>query len=388
MKNRAAGQRDPLESLVTKFSFAFVSLPNLYSMAKTGRKNLRILRDLNRVRKDLKSKKGGGGGRTLSRRNASVVLAQGVGAVPKKNFGTRMSGRMPSRRSGCGSLVAMKRALDARIPRTLGLPRAVGPYTVIRTTVLHTSSAEFIMFCPFQESDFAPNSAAGPLSWVDICGIEDVVGSNDITAPDNTRPIRMPMLGLGAACEVVPAALTVQVLNPNSLQNAEGVFAMARVNQQLSLGNSPAGLTWREMGARVISFYSPRLLSGGKLAIRGVKCSAYPLDMSEYSQFAPVKAWPAQPFHWNLQTSNGGFRPAALSPIVFVQENAIAQTIEFLVTIEWRVRFDPGNPATASHTYHDTLPDEAWNGLIKSVSNAGSGVEELSEDVATLGGAI
>jgi hypothetical protein len=193
----------------------------------------------------------------------------------------------------------------------------------------------------------------------------------------------MPMLGLGEACEVVPASMTVQVMNPASLQSADGVFAMARVNQQLSLGGSPAGLTYREMAARVISFYSPRMLTGGKLAIRGVKCSAYPLDMNEYATFAPVHQSSG-----NSGWDSNGLRPAALSPIVFVQENAVPKQLEFMITIEWRVRFDPGNPATASHTYHETLSDEAWSGLIKSVSNAGSGVEELSEDVATLGGAI
>jgi len=193
----------------------------------------------------------------------------------------------------------------------------------------------------------------------------------------------MPMLGLGKACELVPAAMTVQVMNPASLQSADGVFAMARVNQQLSLGGSPAGLTYREMAARVISFYSPRMLTGGKLAIRGVKCSAYPLDMNEYATFAPVN-----PLSGDFTWDSTAIRPAALSPIVFCQENVAPKQLEFMITIEWRVRFDPGNPATASHTFHESLSDEAWNGLIKSVSNAGSGVEELSEDVATLGGAI
>jgi hypothetical protein len=330
---------------------------------------------LKRVKKDLKAKHTNGGGRKLTRQNASVVLAQGAVAVPKRNFGTKSVRRKGS------SMMSLKRCLDARVPRTLGLPRAVGPYTVIRTTALHTSSSEFILFCPFMADPFFGGSTTP--TWKDWCGIEDVAGASDISGTGNTRPIRMPMLGLGDACEVVPASLTVQVMNPASLQSADGVFAMARVNQQLCLGASPAGLTYREMAARVISFYSPRMLTGGKLAIRGVKCSAYPLDMNEYATFAPVQQSSGE-FAWDIK----GLRPAALSPIVFCQENAVPKQLEFMVTIEWRVRFDPGNPATASHTYHETLSDEAWSGLIKSVSNAGSGVEELAEDVATLGGAI
>lgn len=171
-------------------------------------------------------------------------------------------------------------------------------------------------------------------------------------------------------------------MNPSSVQDAKGVFAMARVNQQLCLGSSPAGLTYEEMAARVISFYSPRMMTGGKLALRGVKCSSYPLDMGEYSNFSPIyKA--SGPFGWSNIV-----RPSALAPIVFVQENNPPQTLEFMITIEWRVRFDPGNPATASHTHHDTLGDDAWNTVVKAMSEVGSGVEELAEETATLGGAV
>ena len=126
------------------------------------------------------------------------------------------------------------------------------------------------------------------------------------------------------------------------------------------------------------------MLTGGKLALRGVKCSSYPLDMSEYSHFAPMLHFGGEAFAW----STNALRPAALAPIVFVQENAQPKTMQFLVTMEWRVRFDPANPATASHTYHETLPDECWNGVVKAASNAGHGVEELGEDAATLGGTV
>ena len=213
---------------------------------------------LRKVRKNMK-KKTKKGGRGFTRRNATVVLAQGAIAVPKKNFGT----------NGCPkSIPSLIKCMDARVPRTLGLPRAVGPYTVVRTTRLHQTSASFVLFCPFYTT----------LSnrWFNWCGIEDVAASQDVTFTNNTQTINMPMSGLAEACEVVPAAMTVQVMNPASLQTADGVFAMARVNQQLALGNTPAGVTYDEMASRVVSFYSPRMLTGGKLALRGVKCNAYP----------------------------------------------------------------------------------------------------------------
>lgn len=321
---------------------------------------------LAKVRKDLVKKKRTNG-KPLARRNATVVLAQGALAVPRKNFGSKMEGRK--------NVSALVRCLDARVPRTLGLPRAVGPYTVIRTTRLHASAANFVMFNPFM------NTTGGNDRWLNWCGIESVVSSDPILGTHNTAPINMPMLGLDAACEVVPAALTVQVMNPSSLQSADGVFAMARVNQSLSMGRSGT-ISYDELASRFVSFYTPRLLTGGKLALRGVKCSAYPLDMTEYAAFLPVRQDITLPFTWNEN-----IKPSALTPIVFVQNNAIPQILEFMITIEWRVRFDPGNPATASHSFHNTLADECWNDVIRAASSTGHGVEELAEVVAD-GGAL
>lgn len=302
------------------------------------------------------------------RSRAVNVLAQGAVGAPRRNFGTRMN-KGPS-------LASFRQCLDARIPRTIGLPRAVGPYTVIRTTRLVSTSAKFVMFCPFMD---VPGTFGH--KWFNWCGIESIDGAQDISGGINTRPISIPLTELGPASEVVPAAMTVQVMNPAALQHAFGVFAMARVNQQLQLGDSPAGLTYNEMANRVISFYSPRILTGGKLAVRGVKCDAYPLNMAEYANFAPVRELSSD-FDWDFKKV-----PCALSPIVFIQQNdaGLSPPIDFMVTIEWRVRFDPINPATASHTYHDVTPDNTWNSLLKHMSSDFEPVEEIAEAVANIG---
>ena len=98
-------------------------------------KSIKAARVLNKVRKDLKLKKSGGKAKPMTRGNATIVLAQGALGVPKRNFGTKK--QKPGK-----SIATMVKCLDARVPRTLGLPRAVGPYTVIRTTKLHQSSAD------------------------------------------------------------------------------------------------------------------------------------------------------------------------------------------------------------------------------------------------------
>lgn len=316
---------------------------------------------LKRVKKDLKVKKN----RKPKRAQATVVLAQGTAALPRSSFGSRVHTRKPN----TASLV---KCLDARLPSTLGLPRAVGPYTVVRTSTILTSSARFLLFAPFT------NEANSGKTWMNWCGVEDIDANEPINAANNMKPLLMPMEDLGPAAEVVPAALTVQVMNPASLQNASGMFAMGRVNQQLQLGGNTK--TWHSMKDKIISFFSLRMMSGGKLALRGVKCNAAPLNMSEYSDFAAVSTTDGSTNTWSQ------FRqPSALTPIVFLHTNVATTTMEFMVTIEWRVRFDPGNPASASHTHHDTLSDEAWNEVSRAMANAGHGVEELSEEVSEAG---
>jgi len=332
---------------------------------KNGKRTVGARKVLAKVRKDLKLKIKRP--RANMRRNAANVLTQGVGAVTRRAFGTKQT-------KGTNTRMLMK-CLDARIPRTLGLPRAVGPYTVIRTTVLHKSSSDFIMFAPFKDY--------GTEKWFSWCGIEAVVPEHDVTHLSNTLIVRMPMHALGSACEAVPAGLTVQVMNPASLQNADGIFAMTRVNQQMAIGDSPAGVTWRELAGRVTANYFPRLLSGGKLAIKGVKCDSYPLDMTEYSDFMQISD-----ITGHQTTMNRFIRPAALAPIIFVQNNEMPKTIEFLVTMEWRVRFDPGNPATSSHSFHNTLPDEAWNRVISAMSSMGHGVVDLGDDIVDAGALV
>lgn len=331
-------------------------------MAKAPSKP-KLKKTLRKVRKDVGLKRSA----KVSKKDATIVLAQGVTAPPKKNFGSKATGRSPSIRE-------CVECLDARVPRTIGLPRAVGPYTVMRTTRLIGSDADMLIFCPFLNSIASGHAEA---RWNDWCGVASVNGALNVTDPGNTLPINMPMSYLGPACEVVPAALTVQVMNPSALQSADGIFAMGRVNQQLDLSTSFA--TWNEMKARFISFYSPRLLSAGKLSLRGVKCDSYPLDMSEYSSFRNIENL-SGPVHW---VSN--LKPAALAPIVFIQNNTTRVEIQFMVTIEWRVRFDPGNPATSSHVQHDTTSDSVWNSVIRTMSAVGHGVEELAEGVSAVG---
>jgi len=310
------------------------------------------------------------------------LLYQGVAATARKNFGTKSAA--PNKTGFLrNKITQLITALDAKIPRTLGLPRAVGPYTVIRTnTVVSPGAGEnFLLFSPLLFNSGVSDSTWRDAQWLSAVGLaQKGAGGDAVGNPNGIRTLTNPIGVLGEATDLVPASLTVQVVNSKPLEQASGTYFMGRVNQMFDYGGSTT-TTWDDLRYRFISYFSPRMLAGGKLALRGVQCSAYPLDMTEYSSFREANS--AVLTTWNDRLST-----ASLSPIIFVSnQDMVADSVQFLVTIEWRVRFDPLNPAVASHQHHDTLADEAWNGLVKVASGMGHGVEEIAEGVAA-GGAI
>jgi len=317
----------------------------------------RAKRDLKKVKKDLGKVKGSKG-RVLGR-----VLMQGTAAAPKKPWGGKSK----------KGKVNVRTALNATLPTHLGLPRAIGDYAVIRTTALLSSTRKFNLFCPMLRmgAEYQSNQ------WYAACGLGSINSSQAVNHALNTDMYAMPLSGLNGAASAVPAALTVQVMNPQALQTTTGIFAMGRANTPFIVGGETR--TYDTLATEFISFCSPRLLSAAKLALRGVQCSGYPLNMNEYSEFEPFHDAIASPFGWD----NANPHPAALTPIIFIGDGST--TINFLVTIEWRVRFDPTNPAIAAHTFHDVVPDSVYNDLLKGMSAMGHGVEDIAEGVAAAG---
>jgi hypothetical protein len=189
----------------------------------------------------------------------------------------------------------------------------------------------------------------------------------------------MPVSELGEASEVCPASMTVQCMNGKNLQNADGIFFATRINQQLELGMSTK--TWGELRSQIISYFSPRILASTKLALRGVTSHSYPLNMNEYSEFLPRS-------NLIFTQLDRAERPSALAPIVFIRDTDSTETttdLSFLITMEWRTRFDPLNPAAASHTYHEVTSDNTWNNVIKSASAEGHGIIDTVEDISLMG---
>lgn len=284
----------------------------------------------------------GGRRRQQARARADRQLAQGTGRAVRMPF-----------------LVAPRaislRGWDAFDPCHLPLPRATGPYAVVRTSALIDSSAKYIQFGAFKRNDFD--------GWSNVVAIEDVVSGTAINGLNNARYHTVPAPGgtaLGATLSVVPAAISVQLMNPQALQSTSGIIAGATCHTQLDINNRIE--TWDDLSTEFISFFRPRLMSAGKLALRGVQVNSFPLNMSAIADFRRFEYTAGS----GVFTLDGDeIAPEGWSPIVFINQNGVG--LQYLVSVEWRVRFDIGNPAVASHAHHGVTPDGQWNNLILSL---------------------
>ena len=295
------------------------------------------------------------------RSNATRVLAQGVGAVTRRPFGG-------------GSYGTDLRVWDAKLPMHLPLPRAVGPYTVIRTTRRVQLSARVAIFGCYRYG----------AEWTDVCATADVDASGSIAGTNNTHGYVMPMSGLGSAATVCPAAFSVQIMNPEALQDTKGIVYMGTMNTSAKIGGRAE--SYDDYANKFIQFQNPRLTSAGKLALKGVQIDSYPLNMDAISTFTPLNHRDVRnAFTWTASMPE----PAGWAPIVVCNPNQPhGPDLEFLVTTEWRVRFDLDNPASSGHTQHPTAPDSLWDRLTRSASSRGHNVRDISDTLSDVGSTV
>eukprot|EP00959_Pyramimonas_sp_CCMP1952_P399469 8369809-Pyramimonas_sp.AAC.1 len=77
------------------------------------------------------------------------------------------------------------------------------------------------------------------------------------------------------------------------------------------------------MGTEFISFMRPRLMSAGKLSLRGVQADPYPLNMNSVSSFRPFSQRPAGNFTWS---GSSRLSPEGWAPIVVVNQGGSLET--------------------------------------------------------------
>ena len=320
-----------------------------------------------RVKKKEKSKSGGG------RARADKQLAQGTGKTVTQAFGSR---------NGSAGLAGW----DAFSPFHLALPRSVAPYTVVRTTALFTSSERINIIGTFA----ATNSTDRKDLWTNVGLVTSNISTLAINAANNTRFRTVPFPGnsiAGSGITATPAAISVQVMNPNPLQTTAGIVAGAVCPAQLDLRGRLE--TWDDFGTEFISYMRPRLMSAGKLALRGIQADSYPLNMSSLSDFRSIHNIPDGFVTWD--SSSTSIFPEGFAPIVIINQGTFGEThleLNLLVTVEWRVRFDIGNPAVSSHSHHGVTSDNYWDQLIRTAVDRGHGIMDIVERVASAGQAL
>lgn len=312
-------------------------------------------------------------------------IKQGVGYVTNAPFPRSKSSKDRTKKRGSA---IVKNALNAMHPCHLALPRAVGGYTIIRTTDIVNTNNEAILFGTFKGTAAQFTETA----WMDCIGVRnpnfgmtkpigDTEGAGNAFFIESTALAESSLNG----ARMVPAAITVQVMGYSSLQNAAGIVYIGRSKTVLDLMGD--NRTWEQVMKELVAYSAPRLCSAGKLSLRGVQVNAIPNNLSVLSDFVPRRLSANGQQVWN--EISVAHEVAALmdfegfGPIFIYNPDGVA--LRCLVTVEWRMRFDPLNPAYAGHTVHKPASESTWSQVISSAESMGHGVVDIADVVADAG---
>jgi hypothetical protein len=309
---------------------------------------------------------------TRKRFTRGAPVIQGVGQSALVPFG-----------SAPISVRQASEGLNALHPRHLALPRPIAPYTVLRYTSTHSVNAAVSLWGPMLSSSTTTRGGPGTdAGWSNVIGLGDVDAAMAISGSSNTFAYLGP--SITGNISLVPSAFTIQVMNPEALQETTGIMYIGRCMTRLDLRGNTG--TWVDLSNDLISFQAPRLLAAAKLAFKGVHVDAIVADMNELSNFSTVTSNTGGSFTWDGNASGnrsnvfGGFLP-----IYVLNPDGVGLRIQ--VTVEYRARFDPFSPAVASHQYHKPAPLSVWDRAVSTMQSIGHGVREISDVVATAGSA-
>lgn len=256
----------------------------------------------------------------------------------------------------------------------LPLPRATGPYTVVRTT-------QFLEFG-------GPLTLIGPVwdrsasRWSDICSLEFKDLNKNVGDANNTTVHPFEMIrgnGSWKGAQITPSAYSVQIMNPEALQSSHGIMYIGRVRTSFKPSENLATKV-QALANELISYNNPRLCSAAKLAFRGVQVDLVPFNMSELANFTTPSA-PTFTQYGANSPDPLGFAPA----FIF---NPDGVKLQLLIAAEWRVRFDPSNPAQATHVHHTPASESVWAQAQHYAEAVGNGVVDIADRVANTGQAI
>merc|ERR1712070_158947 len=219
-------------------------------------------------------------------------------------------------------------------------------------------------------------------------------------------------------CQITPSAVTVQVMNFNSLQKTHGLCYAAVCPVEINHSTYGGHQKPDDIGQNMISYMKPRLLTLPKLAMAGVCAHSHPLDMNNIADFreignatetgAAIGSSDLDTYYWGaphhsdntIRSQTVDLHTQGWAPIVFYRpdppipptqsggtflysDDSVPQKLTYQVTTEYRVRFDLTNPASATHRFHEPAPMPTYTRMIKDSVRALPGILENVAKVAT-----
>jgi hypothetical protein len=312
-------------------------------------------------------------------------IKQGAAAAVGKAFGSGTTGKKKKEKrqkdvDHGGDL----RCWDAFDPMHLPLPRAVAPYTTIRTTAIWNPSDDnnrtFALFAPSLNvsSDAGQWSTSYAISsnklMTDVLSVADGVQQHVFEGMLNAS---------WKAASVTPSAFSVQIMNPGAMATTEGMVYIGRCLNKVNLSEGDLTKTFQSVVDNLVSYSAPRLCSAGKLALRGVQVDSIPNNMSQLANFTTLRDATNKTF--TLSDTNAAHQEG-FNPIFIYNPNQVP--IQVLVCCEWRVRFDPSNPAYAACRMHAPSTDHTWYETLRKGADMGAAVIDIAEKAVQLGRAV
>ncbi|APG78127.1 hypothetical protein [Beihai weivirus-like virus 9] len=250
--------------------------------------------------------------------------------------------------------------LNAFLPGHLTLPRAVAPYSVVRTIVNFplacSDRGKMCVIQPMVNEDAGSNK----ITFTNCIGWVSDTDQSSGPVPTTNTPlgINMPSVG-NTGVECVPAAISVRITCPSPLIAATGQLFLGRWNMPADRKNY---VHYDDMEKGFLAFAKPEPYTAAMMATCTRQVSAIPRDFNDYCEFHnyedtnftdALKPW-------------GGMTPIlyCLSPV----SGGNVTQYNLQICVEWRYRFKMDDPAASSHEFHFPHPIDKVNGLIARMS--------------------
>lgn len=253
--------------------------------------------------------------------------------------------------------------LNAFLPGHLTLPRAVAPYSVVRTIVNYSLACsdrgKMCVIQPMVKEDYG--AAGGNITAFTNCiGWVSDTDQSSGPVPTTTSPIGINMPSVGnTGVECVPAAISVRITCPSPLIAATGQLFLGRWNMPADRKNYSH---YDDMEKGFLAFAKPEPYTAAMMATCTRQVSCIPRDFNDYCEFHKYE---------DSNFTDALIPWGGMTPILFCLSPVSGGNItqyNLQICVEWRYRFKMDDPAASSHEFHFPHPIDKVNGLVARMS--------------------